>query len=295
MSSYLFAWLAFLGLALGSMANLMLHNLTGGPWGAAVRAPLAAATKLVPLAALLGIPMLVGMRSLYPIEESGWFAPWFFASRSIAYLAIWTLLSMLIKNNKPLSAAGLIVYVFTVSLAAVDWIASLVPEWRSSGFGLVVATGQMLGAMALATAFAGLRGRAKPEQLHDLGNLLLMYAMGWAYLAYTQFLIIWAEDLPHEISWYLPRLETGWRWLGLALAAFQFAVPFAILLSRSVKRSPALLGGVALAMLLAHVADVYWLVAPSLRPAGFSIAWGDPLALAAAALLWFFAWRPSRA
>jgi hypothetical protein len=272
----------------------MLHNLTGGPLGAAVRAPLAAATKLVPLAALLGIPVLVGMRHLYPISESGWFSPWFFVFRSLGYLIVWTLFSF-IKNNKPLSAAGLIVYVFTVSLAAMDWIASLVPEWRSSGFGLVVATGQMLGAMALATAFAGLRGRAKPEQLHDLGNLLLMYAMGWAYLAYTQFLIIWAEDLPHEISWYLPRLETGWRWLGLALAAFQFAVPFAILLSRSVKRSPALLGGVALAMLLAHVADVYWLVAPSLRPAGFSIAWGDPLALAAAALLWFFAWRPSRA
>ena len=295
MSSYLFAWLLFLGLALGSMANLMLHNLTGGPWGEAVRGPFVAGTKLVPLAALLGIPVLVGMRQLDPITESGWFAPGFFALRTIGYLLAWTLLSWFFRNKRSWSAVGLIVYVFTVSLAAVDWIASLVPEWRSSGFGLVVATGQMLGAMALAVAFAGLRGRAAPQQLHDLGNLLLMYVMGWAYLAYTQFLIIWAENLPHEISWYLPRLQTGWRWLGLLLVACQFAAPFAILLSREAKRSPGILGGVALALLAAHVANVYWLVAPSVRPAGFSIAWGDPLALAGLALLWWLAWRPSRA
>lgn len=294
MSSYLFAWLAFLGLSLGAMANLMLHNLTGGPWGAAVRPPLLAATRLVPLAALLGVPVLLGMRHLYPIGESAWFGPVFFAVRSVLYLLLWSVLSSFVER-KSLSAVGLILYVFTVSLAAVDWIASLVPEWYSSGFGLLVATGQMLGAMALAVAFAGLRGRAGPQQLHDLGNLLLMYVMGWAYLAYTQFLIIWAEDLPHEIAWYVPRMQTGWRWLGVFLIAFQFALPFAILLSRSAKRSPVLLGSVALAMLAVHVADVYWLVAPSVRPQGFSIAWGDPLALAALGLLWLFAWRPARA
>jgi hypothetical protein len=298
MSSYLFAWLLFLGLALGAMANLMLHNLTGGPWGAAVRPAFAAASRLVPLAALLGIPVLLGMRSLFPIAEGGWFAPAFFVARAIAYLLVWTILSLMIsrRSSQGLSAAGLIVYAFTMSLAAVDWIGSLVPQWYSTGLGLVVAIGQMLGAMALAIAYAGLR--AEPPSrgvLNDLGNLLLMYVMTWAYLAFMQFLIIWVGNLPREIAWYVPRLQTGWMALGVLLVVFHFFAPLAILLSRSAKRSPALLGGLAAAVLAFHAIDVYWLVAPSLRPAGFHVAWLDPVALGALGALWWFTWRPAHA
>ena len=160
--------------------------------------------------------------------------------------------------------------------------------------------GQMLGAMALAIASAGLREREAPaegarERYHDLGNLLLMYVMVWAYLAYTQFLIVWAADLPREIAWYLPRVQTDWKALGVFLIVFHFFVPVAILLSRDAKRSPAVLGSVAAAVLAAHAADVYWLVAPSLRPHGFAFAWTDPLALLVFGALWLFAWRPERA
>lgn len=300
MSSYLFAWLLFLGLALGGMANLMLHNLTGGSWGAAVRPAFAAATRLVPLAALLAIPVLLGMRALYPIAESGWFAPAFFALRTIGYLAIWTLFSFLLRRNasQGLSAAGLIVYAFGMSLAAVDWIGALVPEWYSTGFGLVVAIGQMLGAMALAIAYAGLgaRGpRAARAVFHDLGNLLLMYVMTWAYLAFMQFLIVWVGNLPREVAWYVPRLQTGWAALGMLLVVFHFFAPLAILLSRTAKRSPLVLGALAAAVLAMHAIDVYWLVAPSVRPAGFEVAWLDPAALAALGALWWFAWRPAHA
>lgn len=304
MSSYLFAWLLFLGLALGAMANLMLHNLTGGPWFPAVRAPLAAASRLVPLAALLGIPVLVGMHSLYPIGESHWFAPWFFVSRSIFFLATWSVLSFLLKSDgsKGLSAIGLIVYLFTVSIAAVDWIGSLVPRWYSTGFGLVVGVGQMLGAMTLAVAYAGLQehraprlGESARQTFLDLGNLLLMYVMLWAYLAYMQFLIIWVGNLPREISWYVPRLQTGWVALGILLVVAHFFAPLGILLFRAAKRSPLLLGSLAAVLLGAHVVDVFWLVAPSVRQAGFRIAWGDVLFFALAAGLWFFAWRPARA
>ncbi len=304
MSSYLFAWLLFLGLALGAMANLMLHNLTGGPWFPAVRAPLAAASRLVPLAALLGIPVLVGMRSLYPIGESAWFSPAFFVGRSILFLVLWSSLSLLLRNNKSagLSAAGLIVYLFTVSIAAVDWIGSLVPRWYSTAFGLVVGTGQMLGAMALAVAFAGLAehrlprlGESARRTFIDLGNLLLMYVLLWAYVAYMEFLIIWMGNLPREIAWYVPRLQTGWVALAVLLVVVHFFAPLVILLFRAAKRSPLLLGALAAALLAAHVIDVYWLVAPSVRPGGFHVAWTDVLALAAAAALWFFAWRPRHA
>jgi hypothetical protein len=295
-SSYLFAWLLFLGLALGGMANLMLHNLTGGSWGAAVRPTFVAAARLVPLAALLGIPVLVAMRQLYPIGESVWFSAPFFAARSIAYLALWSAFGLWLRSSVAWSAIGLIVYVFTMSLAATDWIAALVPQWYSTGFGLVVAIGQMLGAMALAVAHAGLRAERTDRQVFlDLGNLLLMYVMTWAYLAFMQFLIVWVGNLPREIAWYLPRLQTGWVALGVILVVFHFFAPLAILLFRSAKRSPLLLGSLAAALLAVHVIDVYWLVAPSVRPLGFHIAVADILALLAAAALWRFAWRPARA
>ena len=296
MSSYLFAWLLFLGLALGGMANLMLHNLSGGAWGSAVRPTFVAAARLVPLAALLGIPVLVAMRQLYPIGESVWFSAPFFAARSIAYLALWSAFGLWLRSSVAWSAIGLIAYVFTMSLAATDWIAALVPQWYSTGFGLVVAIGQMLGAMALAVAHAGLRAERTDRQVFlDLGNLLLMYVMTWAYLAFMQFLIVWVGNLPREIAWYLPRLQTGWVALGVILVVFHFFAPLAILLFRSAKRSPLLLGSLAAALLAVHVIDVYWLVAPSVRPLGFHIAVADILALLAAAALWRFAWRPARA
>jgi len=303
MSSYLFAWLLFLGLALGAMANLMMHNVTGGPWFYAVRAPFVAGTRLVPVAAVLGIPVLIGMHSLYPWTESGgnwWLSPGFFAVRSVCYLVIWSAFAFLLVRSraKGLSALGLLVYTFTVSLAAVDWIGSLVPRWYSTAFGLVVGLGQMLGAMALAVAFAGLGNPAARNAAGtrstfiDLGNLLLMYVLLWAYVAYMEFLIIWVGNLPREISWYVPRLQTGWFGLGVFLVAVHFFAPLIILLFRAAKRSATLLGSLAAVLLGAHVADVYWLVAPSVRPQAFSIAWTDVLALGVAALLWWFLWKP---
>ena len=296
MSSYLFAWLLFLGLALGGMANLMLHNLTGGAWGTTVRPTFIAAARLVPLAALLGIPVLLAMRHLYPIAESGWFSAPFFVARSLIYLVLWSAFGLFLRTSVAGSAIGLIVYVFTMSLAATDWIASLVPQWYSTGFGLVVAIGQMLGAMALAVASIGLRAPAPERQVfHDLGNLLLMYVMTWAYLAFMQFLIVWAGNLPREIAWYVPRLQTGWVALGVILVVFHFFAPLAILLFRSAKRSALFLGSLAAALLAMHVIDVYWLVAPSVRPLGLHVSVLDVLALAAAAALWWFAWRPDHA
>jgi hypothetical protein len=297
-SSYLFAWLLFLGLALGGMANLMLHNLTGGNWGLPVRPAFVAAARLVPLAALLGIPVLFAMRSLYPIADTGWFAPHAFVLRSVAYLVIWSVLSLAAARSvsQGLSALGLILYAFTMSLAATDWIASLVPDWYSTAFGLVVGIGQMLGAMALAVAYAGLRTPGVPrERFIDLGNLLLMYVLTWAYLAFMQFLIVWVGNLPREISWYVPRLQTGWFALGVLIVLFHFFAPLAILLSRAAKRSALFLGSFAAALLVMHALDVYWLVAPSVRPSGFAIAWLDPVALAGLGALWWFAWRPARA
>jgi hypothetical protein len=309
--SYLVAWLAVLGLSLGALANLMVHTLTGGRWGEPLRPPLVAAARLLPLVAALYLPLLFGYRHLYPwaadpaaAEHAPWWlnAP-FFLVRSIGYLGIWSLLAHLwLRADRRgaaqgISAAGLIAYTFTVSLAAYDWIVSLAREWYSSGFGLVVGVEQMLAGAAFGVAAAALsvRGRAVDEALrlrfHDLGNVLLMYVLTWAYLAFTQFLIIWAENLPREISWYVPRLQTSWYWLGAALVAFNFFLPLLILLSRAAKRSPLFLGGLAAALLVVHAADVLWMAAPSFRPEGFSLRWTDLAAFAGVAAVWGSGWR----
>lgn len=311
LASYLVAFLFCLGLSLGALANLMLHEVTGGRWGLAVRAPLLAAVRLIPLTALLVIPLLIGMRLLYPwvdsqqpevLAKAWWLNVPFFAARGVAYVAIWSLLSWCwlrlsdrCTSTRPpalrrLSALGLIVYGVTVSLAAVDWIMSLLPRWYSSAFGLLIVTAQMLSAMALAAWACSRDAHAEPDRLLDIGNLLLTYVMTWGYLAFTQFLIIWAEDLPAEIAWYLPRVQTSWRWLTLTVFMLQFALPFLLLLSRALKRTPRSLGRLATILLVAQLAFDFYLVLPVVRPGGLAFAWTDAVAVAALLALWFAAW-----
>jgi hypothetical protein len=295
LEAYLFAWLVVLGVALGALANLMIHTLTGGRWGEAVRPAFVAAARTLPLVALLYIPLGLGHNVIYPDADT------YFRLRSVAWLialvvlAGWWLHADRRAVARRVSAAGLIVYAVTMSLAAFDWIAALEPTWYSSGFGLVVGVGQMLGAMAFGVAVAhalrsGPRGEARRAVFHDLGNLLLMYVLTWAYLAFTQFLIIWAENLPREISWYLPRMTTSWFGLGVALVVVHFFAPLAILLSRTAKRSPRVLAIVAAALFVAHIADVFWLVMPAFRRDGFAVTGWDLMALGGVALIWGAAW-----
>ena len=143
-----------------------------------------------------------------------------------------------------LSAPGLILYVFTVTFASVDWAESLRTEWYSTMWGFLFVASQGLTALSFVIAAAALLGRRepmrrilRPSHFHDLGKLLLMAVMLWAYFAFSQLLIVWSGDLPHEISWYLPRSKTSWGWVGVALILFEFVLPFLLLLSAPLKRS----------------------------------------------------------
>jgi hypothetical protein len=308
--SYLYAFLFVIGLSLGALANLMLHAVTGGRWGLPLRRPLMAAARITPLAAFLFIPVVFGLSALgiHP-ADSGlkhvWFQPAFFLTRAAVYFVVWIVLAwrwttIASKSEevrpaalRKLSAGGLIAYGITVSLAAIDWIMSLLPQWYSTAFGLLIGVAQMLSAMALgvaACAFMQNRADKEATPFNDLGNLLLMYVMSWAYIAYTQFLIIWAEDLPHEIAWYLPRMNSSWRWLSIALILIQFAIPFALLLSRAMKRTPRYIGPLAAAMLVAQLLYTFFLVTPTLQPRGLYVSWSDLIAVIAVVGLWCAAW-----
>jgi len=316
--SWLVAWLFILGIALAAMMNVMIHELTGGEWGVVLRPPLEAAMLTLPWCALAAIPLAFGLPHLFAwarpdavaaseaLQAKRWFLnlPSFLV-RNAAWLVAWSALAIAFvkrlgsasaadaRARRRIAVAGLLVYLPTITLFAYDWIASLVPEWSSTAAGVRLGSTQCLAALTFAVTFALAVPRRKDaaavptaRDLQDFGNLLLTFAMFWAYIAYMEFFIVWGEDLPRETSWYLPRTQTGWRWLGVAVFGLEFALPFCAMLFRRLKRNARALGAVCALVLCGQWLDTLWLTAPSLRPAGFAVRWLDVAALAAQGGLW---------
>ena len=308
--SYLFAFFFFTGLSVGSLALLMVHALTGGAWGWYIRAPLLAAARALPLMAVALIPLLLGLHTLYMwsqptalahdhvLRQQTWYlATAFFVIRNVAYFVLWIGWSFAFTRymDDPLraprwAASGLIVYALTSLTASVDWVVSLTPHWHSSTFGMMVGTGWMLAAMALAIAMATRvhdPGEAATSALHDLGGLLMALVLAWSYLAFMQYLTIWIADLPDETAWYIPRTLTSWRYLAWFLIAFHFLIPFVLLLSRGAKRRRLWMGNITAMLVIANLADAFWLVVPSFRAHGFALRWTDLCAPLGLGALWW--------
>jgi len=187
-----------------------------------------------------------------------------------------------------------VIYPLTVTFAYIDWVMSMEADWYSTIFPLLICVGQMLSALAFVIILLAWRGPRTSlaeilgkDSFHHLGNLLLAFTMLWAYLAYSQLIVIWSGDLPHEISWYLHRIAGGWRWVAVALLIFHFFGPFFLLLFRSTKRNPRILVTIAAIILLTHVVDVWWMVAPSLYREGFHVSWMTSAALLGVGGIWF--------
>lgn len=299
-AAWLAAWWTCLGVALGALANVWMQRLSGGQWGVAMRPVAFALARRVPWLLLLGVPVAAGLAWLYPwagadprwLEGiarpafvSTWLHPAFFVARLFVYALVWWWLALQRDPQLPKgrAAASLLVWALVTSLAAIDLLMSLVAGWYSTGFGLIVLASSMYGGAAFAIAVLASDERLpaawpeRPPLGRDLGNLLLMYAMTWGYLAFMQFLIIWAEDLPREISWYLPRLQTGWRWIGLLVVLSYLVVPFLALLFRAVKDVPRRLASVAWGAFAAHALYSVWLVVPSVDAHSAHAAWLVPL------------------
>ncbi len=321
--SYLFGFLVWLGISLGCSGFLMIHHLTGGNWGYPVRRFFEAAIKTMAILAALFVPILFGLRQLYPWaneadlsmdrilqhKQAYMNAPGFITRTAIVF-AVWIVGARLLtkwsavqdathsveptKKLRKLSGPGLVIYPLTVTFAYVDWVMSMEADGYATIFPLLVCVGQMLSARAfIIVLLAGYWPRTSlheilsKESFHHLGNILLTFTMVWAYLAYAQLIVIWSGDLPHEIGWYLHRIAGGWRWIAVALLLFHFFGPFFLLLFRGTKRNPRILITIAAVIFLTHLLDVWWMVAPSLYQKGFYVSWVAPAALAGIGGIWF--------
>jgi hypothetical protein len=320
--SYLISYLFWIGIPLGCFAILMLHHLVGGRWGFVIQRLLESGVRTFPLMALLFLPLIFGMRELYfwarpeavasdPIlqQKSLYLNGPFFIARTIVYFAIWmtaghffnkwsleqdrTAEAVLTQRLQRLSGPGLVLYGLTVTFSAIDWIMSLEPHWYSTIYGMIFMVGHALAALALVIIVAHLLTDLKPlsqvidpGHFHDLGNLLLAFVMFWAYLGFSQFLLIWVENLREEIPWYLHRSTGGWQVIALLLILFQFALPFLLLLSRATKRRAGILAIVASGVIFMHWVDLFWMIAPSFYPAAFHLHWLDIAALVGIGGIW---------
>jgi len=331
--SYIVAYVFWLGITLGCLAILMLQHMSGGAWGLVIRRLLESATRTFPLLALLFLPIALGVGSIYPWAQPlatdapealkhalAHKAPFlnvpFFLVRAVFYFAVWNLMSYFLNKwsleqdrtgHRPLttklqslSGPGLVLYGLTVTFASIDWMMSLEPQWFSTMYGILIMGGQGLSAMAFIIAvvvvlsqYKPLSEVIKPRHLHDLGKLMLAFLMLWAYFGFSQFLIIWSGNLPEEIPWYVRRLQSSWKWLGLALVVLQFALPFVLLLSRDLKRNARRLVIVATVVIVMRLVDLIWLTGPDFYQGAFRIHWMDVLMPIGLGGLWlaYFAYQ----
>jgi hypothetical protein len=309
--SYLLAYLLWLAAALGGLALTMLQHLSGGGWGVVLRRIFEASARTLPWMALFFVPLLFGLRDLYPWTDAAKVAqdhilkekalylnvP-FFVVRAAICFAVWIGLALLLtrwsaeqdRTGDPAlaarmrntSAIGMVLYFGTMTIAAIDWAMSLEPHWFSTMYGFLFVIGQALMGLSIAiivarklSAEAPMSGVFNAGHFHDFGKLLFAFTMVWAYLAFSQFLIIWSANLPEEIPWYQHRLSRGWESIGLALVAVHFAVPFIVLLSRKSKRNAAVLAGMAAWLIAARFIDLFFMIGPEAYPGGLGFHWLD--------------------
>jgi hypothetical protein len=309
--SYLLAYVFWIGIVLGCLAILMVQHMSGGAWGLVIRRVLEAATRTFLPMALLFIPLAIGLKFIYiwanPEAAAGnavltrlleHKAPYlnipFFLGRVVFYFVVWIGMTYFLnkwsleqdstgdrritRKLQVLSGPGLVLYGLTVTFASIDWVMSLEPEWFSTIFGVLFMGGQGVSAMAFIIAVLVLLKDHKPfseiiapRHFHDLGKLLLAFIMLWAYFNFSQFLIIWSGNLPEEIPWYIRRLQGPFKWIGLILVIFHFALPFLMLLSRDLKRNGRRLAVLAVAVIIARLVDIYWLIAPEFHHGEFHL------------------------
>ncbi len=327
--TYLAAYWFYFGIAMGSMALLMVYHITGGAWGFVIRRILEAGTGTLPLLALGFVPIAVGVEHLFLWAQSSeieanelirsqqvYMNLPFVWGRATGFFVAWLAIAGLLRSwsraqdrngGAPwtnrldgLSGIGLAIYAVSIHFFSIDWLMSLQPAFHSTIFGPLVASGQVLSGHAAALVILCLLSGVKPireiispQVLRDLGNLLLMFVIVWAYMCWFQYMLIWIANLPVDVIWYTPRLRDGWQWLALTLIVFHAMVPFVLLLWRTVKQSIRALAAIAGLVLTMQLMFQDYQVLPAFHASGWREHWMDVVAPVALGGIWVatFLWR----
>jgi hypothetical protein len=330
--AYLVAFVYWLGIALGALILLGAFHAAKARWPVVIRRFVETVPTTLSLFVVLFVPIALGMRHLFlwvdPHAADPEMAhaihsklPYlnvpFFLLRAAFYFVVWMTVAHLLRAwsmrqdasggsaltvwQRRLGAGSLPFLALTMTFAAFDWMMSLDPRFFSTIFGVYWFAGSFVGALAIVIIASAVgrdekdwfSGFVGPDHLHSLGKLLLAFVAFWAYVAFSQFMLIWIANIPEEVPWTIVRTTTGWRPVAFFLAAFNFIVPFFLLLSRDLKRSPRALAAIASWLLFTHWVDMYWLVMPRLHPDRPSPGWMDLTAfvgVGAAAVAWTV-WR----
>lgn len=301
--SYLVAFAWVLSFSLGGLFFVILQHLVRAGWSVVVRRLAEFFAALLPLLAILALPLLFGVGRLYHwahpeavaadpilVGKSPYLNVPFFVVRALVYLAFWSWAARFFTRTsweqdksgsveatlkmEKRAAPFMLGFALTVTFAAFDWLMSLDPHWYSTIFGVYFFSGSLVGFLALLLVLsvflqrAGfLRKTITVEHYHDLGKLLFAFVVFWAYIAFSQLMLIWYGNIPEETGWLIRRMNGGFGVLGLMLIFGHFVIPFLVLLPRKVKRSPSVLFYPALGLAVMHYLDLYWLVMPEVGSA----------------------------
>jgi hypothetical protein len=308
--SWLFSFMFWLGLTLGSLTLLMLQYTSGGNWGRLGRRIWEAGAANWWLMFLFWLPIAFGVKRLYPwarvpqdpAKLAEFMAHYgadkihyylnvpFFWVRGLIFFAGWGILYYFLKRwsireeagvttpaefvfIQNLSGFGIVFYAATITFGSIDWTMSLYPEWWSTVWGMLFMVGQVLTAFCFTIWLFTRLSEIEPisrifkvDYLHDFGKLMFAFVVLWAYLSFSQWLIIWSGNMLSEIRWYIMRLENGWQYFGTLLIFVHFVFPFALLLSRNNKRSRKRIVAIAFLLLFMRLVDLFWLTAPNFYP-----------------------------
>lgn len=330
LQGWLAAAFAWSSAPIGALGLLLLHALVGGSWGRAVKPALSASAWTLPLIALTFMPIIIAPSLIFPWAGAGaesdpviaakaaYLNPTFFALRTIAYFAIWIVLTALISANTDESrrsdrgllipGIGLIVFAVTVSFAAIDWAMAVDPHYSSSAFGLLITTADLLAALSFAVPLvawfappAMLAAAENRRVRNALAGLLASGVLLWAYLSFMQYLVVWSGDIPQESAWYLDRTAGAWSLVARALVILLGGVPVVALALPAGRRTLQRIASISMLIFVMRLIEALWLVLPSftyrswLQPAAWMAAAVGLGGLWIMSVLWFWVRRPRTA
>jgi len=328
--NYLMAYMFILSIGIGALLLIALEYVGGADWSVPIRRVVEFLAAIIIFLPILVLPLIFNIHDIFHWAhkdiaaadeilkgKSPYLNETFFIIRVFAVLAIWGLFyfllirnsntqdktkdQLLTKKNIILSAIFIPFFAITITITAVDWLMSLEPHWFSTIFGVYFFSGSVVASLAAVTLFVVKlkeNGYMHPELVDDhlfsLGALQFAFINFWAYIAFSQYLLIWYANLPEENFWFLHRWENGWQYLSILLIIAHFIVPYAALLSQPAKMDPKRLKFISIWILFAHFIDLYWLVMPNVN--GYYFSWIDiivPL-LAIGVIILIFNYRANK-